>query len=64
MDPVVALIVGLLLGGGLVALVLVGRVREAQARLARQDSDMAALRLQESALAVRCAQLATELEKD
>ncbi|MDO8789644.1 MAG: DNA recombination protein RmuC [Sulfuritalea sp.] len=64
MDPVVALIVGLLFGGGLVALLLVGRVREAQARLARQDSDMAALRLQESALAVRCAQLATELEKD
>ncbi|MCK9382018.1 MAG: DNA recombination protein RmuC [Sulfuritalea sp.] len=64
MDPVVALIIGLLLGGGLVALLLVGRVRDAQARLARQDSDMAALRLQESALAIRCAQLATELEKD
>ena len=64
MDPVVALIVGLLLGGGLVALVLIGRVREAQARLGQQEGELVALRLQESALAVRCAQLATELEKD
>ena len=64
MEMSMALVVGLLLGGGLVALILGARVREAQARLVQQESQLAALRQQESALAVRCAQLATELEKD
>jgi len=64
MEMSIALLVGLLLGGGLVSLVLGGRVREAQERLDQREGELAALRLQESALAIRCAQLATELEKD
>ncbi|MCX7154914.1 MAG: DNA recombination protein RmuC [Rhodocyclales bacterium] len=64
MEISIALVVGVVLGGVLVAWVLGARVREAQARLAQQDGELAALRAQESALAVRCAQLATELEKD
>ncbi|MCX7149652.1 MAG: DNA recombination protein RmuC [Rhodocyclales bacterium] len=64
MEIGIALVIGLLIGGGLVAVVFAARLKEAQARLAQQDSELAALRLQESALAVRCAQLATELEKD
>ncbi|MDP2134521.1 MAG: DNA recombination protein RmuC, partial [Sulfuritalea sp.] len=53
-----------LLGGGLVGFVLLARVREAQAQLVQRESELAALRSQESALAIRCAQLTTELEKD
>ena len=64
MDMSIALVVGLLLGGGLVGFVLLARVREAQARLAAQESELVALREEKSALAIRCAQLATELEKD
>ncbi|MCK9388350.1 MAG: DNA recombination protein RmuC [Sulfuritalea sp.] len=64
MEMSIALVVGLLLGGGLVAWVLGARVREAQARLGQQEGELGALRLQESALAVRCATLQTELEKD
>ena len=64
MEMSIALLVGLLLGGGLVSLVLGGRIREAQERLGQREGELAALRLQESALAIRCAQLATELEKD
>jgi DNA recombination protein RmuC len=44
--------------------VLSARVREAQARLDQQENELAALRQQESALAVRCATLQTEIEKD
>jgi DNA recombination protein RmuC len=64
MEIGIALVVGLLIGGSLVGIVFAGRVKEAQARLAAQEAELAALRQQESALAVRCAQLATELEKD
>ena len=64
MEIGIALVVGLLIGGGLVAVVFGARVKEAQGRLAAQDVDLIALRQQESTLAVRCAQLATELEKD
>ena len=64
METGIALVAGLLLGGGLVAVVFGGRLKEAQSRLAAQDAELAALRARESALAVRCAQLATELEKD
>jgi DNA recombination protein RmuC len=60
----IALVVGLLLGGGLMAWVLGARVKEAQARLVQQESDLAALRQKESALAIRCTSLQTELEKD
>lgn len=64
MELSIALLVGLLLGGAAVAVVLGARVREAQARLGRQEDDLLALRARESALAVRCASLQTELEKD
>lgn len=64
MEMTVALVVGLLLGGGLVAWVLGARVREAQAQTAQRESELAALRAQESTLAIRCATLQTELEKD
>jgi DNA recombination protein RmuC len=64
METGIALIVGLLVGGGLVAVVFGARLREAQARLATQEGELAALRAQESALAVRCATLQTALEKD
>jgi len=64
MEMSIALVVGLLLGGGLVAWVLGARVGEAQSRLAERENELAALRLQESALAIRCATLQTELEKD
>ena len=64
MEIGIALVVGLAIGGSLVALVFSARLKEAQTRLATQESTLAALRQQESALAVRCAQLATELEKD
>ncbi|MDK9712775.1 MAG: DNA recombination protein RmuC [Sulfuritalea sp.] len=64
MEIGIALVVGLLIGGGLVAVVLAARLKEAQARLAAQEGELAALRGRESALAVRCATLQTELEKD
>jgi DNA recombination protein RmuC len=64
MEMSIALVIGLLLGGGLVGFVLGARVRETQGRLAQQENELAALRLQESALAVRCASLQTELDKD
>jgi DNA recombination protein RmuC len=62
MEPVIAIVIGLLLGGGLVAFVFVARLREAKDMLARRDAELAALRAQESALAVRCATLQGELE--
>ncbi|MBI3093675.1 MAG: DNA recombination protein RmuC [Rhodocyclales bacterium] len=64
MEMTVALVVGLLLGGGLVGFFLRARTRETQAQLAQRESELAASRAQESALAIRCATLATELEKD
>ena len=64
MEIGIALVVGLAIGGGLVAFVFAARLNEAQARLATQESELAALRGRESALAIRCASLQTELEKD
>ena len=64
MEIGIALVVGLLIGGGLVAVVFAARLNEAQARLAVQESELAALREGKSVLAVRCASLQTELEKD
>ncbi len=64
MEMSVALVVGLLLGGGLVGFFLLARMRETQAQLAQRESELAALRAQESTLAIRCATLQTELEKD
>jgi DNA recombination protein RmuC len=64
MEMSIALVVGLFLGGGAVAYVLGGRGREAQDRIVQQENELATLRQKESALAVRCASLQTELEKD
>ena len=64
MEIGIALLVGLLIGGGLVAVVFAARLKEAQARLSAQESALAALREEKSALAIRCATLQTELEKD
>jgi DNA recombination protein RmuC len=64
METGIALVVGLLAGGGLVGFVFGARLKEAQARLSGLEAELAALRARESALAVRCATLQTELEKD
>ena len=64
MDPILILIIGLLLGGGLVAWIFGARLREAQSRTVHLEGELAALRQQQSALAIRCATLQTELEKD
>ncbi|MDP1734497.1 MAG: DNA recombination protein RmuC [Sulfuritalea sp.] len=64
MEIGIALVVGLAIGGGLLAFVFAARLKEAQARLATQESELAALREEKSALAIRCASLQTELEKD
>ncbi|MDP1982074.1 MAG: DNA recombination protein RmuC [Sulfuritalea sp.] len=64
MEMSVALVVGLLLGGGLMAFIYSRRVREVQGELAQREGELAALRAQESALAIRCATLQTALEKD
>jgi len=64
MEMSVALVVGLLLGGGLVAFVYSQRVREAQGELARREAELDAVRAQESVLAIRCATLQAEREKD
>ncbi|MBI5900211.1 MAG: DNA recombination protein RmuC [Rhodocyclales bacterium] len=62
MEPVIALVIGLLLGGGLVAFVFTARLREARDALIQREAELAASRSQESALAVRCATLQGELE--
>jgi len=64
MEIGIALVVGLLIGGGLVAAVFGARLKEAQARLALHEAELAALRARESVLAVRCAQLETERDKE
>jgi DNA recombination protein RmuC len=62
MEMSIALLGGLLLGGGLVAFVFSARLREAAATLARREAELADLRAQESVLAIRCAQQQSELE--
>ncbi len=62
MELSISLVAGLLLGGGLVAFVLVARLREFRDMLVQRDAELAGLRAQESALAVRCATLQSELE--
>ncbi|MCF8178207.1 MAG: DNA recombination protein RmuC [Sulfuritalea sp.] len=64
MEMSIALVVGLLLGGGLMAWVFGARTREARAQIEQFESELVRLRAQESALAIRCATLQTELEKD
>ena len=62
MELSVALVIGLLLGGGLVALALRARLRELAAALERREHELAERRERESALAVRCAALQGELD--
>ena len=64
MEMTIALLVGLLLGGGLVLFVFTARVREVRSALAQREAELAALRDKESALAVRCATLQSELESE
>ena len=67
MDLMWALVVGvvcLAAGGGLVALALSARTRDLQQRLTQVSDELAKLRDEKSALAIRCASLQTELEKD
>ncbi|TBR14891.1 DNA recombination protein RmuC [Rugosibacter aromaticivorans] len=64
MEMTIALVIGLLLGGGLVAFVLNSRLRDVQARLVTRETELAVLREEKSALAIRCAALETALEKD
>ncbi len=64
MEMTIALLVGLLLGGGLVSFVFSARVRESRATLLQREAELAALRDKESALAVRCATVQSELESE
>ncbi len=64
MELVISLVIGLLLGGGLVALVFAARVKESREALAQRETELAALRDEKSALAVRCATLHSELESE
>ena len=64
MEMTIALLVGLLLGGGLVSFVFSARVRESRATLVQREAELAALRDKESALAVRCATVQSELESE
>lgn len=64
MEMTIALVIGLLLGGGLVALALNSRLRDAQARLAARETELAVVREEKSALAIRRAELEIALEKD
>jgi DNA recombination protein RmuC len=64
MEMTIALLVGLLLGGGLVSFVFTAPVREARGSQAQREAELAALRDKESALAVRCATLQSELESE
>jgi DNA recombination protein RmuC len=62
MELAIALVIGLLLGGGLVYFVVTARLREAGLSLVQREAELAALRDEKSALAVRCATLQGELE--
>ena len=64
MEMSIALLAGLLLGGGLVAFVFAARVREARASLGQREAELSALREEKSALAIRCATLQSELESE
>ena len=57
-------VVGVAMGGALVALALLARTRDLQQRLTQTDDELAKLRDEKSALAIRCASLQTELERD
>ncbi len=64
MELSLALLAGLIFGGGLMAYILALRGRDLQSRLSKRENELADLREEKSALAIRCATLQTELEKD
>lgn len=68
MELMIALVVGLLLGGGVLGsvlgLALNARIRDLKTQMASRESELMAEREQRSVLAVRCAMLQTELDKD
>ncbi len=64
MEMMLVLIGGLAIGGAMVWFALSARVREMQQRLTIGNEQLTALRDEKSALAIRCATLQTELEKD
>ena len=64
MELAISLVIGLLLGGGLVAAIFAARGREARTTLAQREAELATLREEKSALAVRCATLQSELESE
>ena len=64
MEMMLVLVGGLALGAGLVGFLLQARTRELRFSLATREAELVTLRDEKSALAIRCAQLATELEKD
>lgn len=62
MELMLALMVGLVLGGGFAAFVLLARLKEARADLEARGAELALLREEKSALAVRLAGLQAELD--
>ncbi|MBK9520877.1 MAG: DNA recombination protein RmuC [Rhodocyclaceae bacterium] len=64
MEMMLVLIGGLAIGGAMVWFALSARVRDMQQRLTIGNEQLTALRDEKSALAIRCATLQTELEKD
>lgn len=64
MEMMWALIAGLVIGGAMVWLLLSTRICELQQGLTLGNEQMTGLRDEKSALAIRCATLQTELEKD
>lgn len=64
MEIAIALVIGAALGGGLLAFVFNGRLREAQTQLAAREAELTLLRDEKSALAIRRAELEAALEAE
>ena len=64
MEVAIALVIGAALGGGLLAFVFNGRLREAQTQLAAREAELTLLRDEKSALAIRRAELEAALEAE
>ena len=64
MEIAIVLVIGAALGGGLLAFVFNGRLREAQTQLAAREAELTLLRDEKSALAIRRAELEAALEAE
>ena len=64
MWAMVGMVAGIFIGAALVVFVLAGRTRDLQQRLSQAEEQLKAAQDEKSALAIRCATLQTELEKD